>query len=326
MKYVSIAYLFVLCYTLTKAVIMMISNESSIKAEEMRGYIGDFLKEYEYDQSSSNDLLSSYDQILSNPETRSLMEQILKLYSSDYGCDFDGIFYNADRIAQILEIHEFTVELLVFICLSKHLRELYLEKGIALKYYQKSMADLKYKMDECILVYGIVGSFVAKWFVAFFRLTRFGIGRLQFEVIPFGDHYNKNGIVLTPDTKVLNIHIPRSKAPLTEEACMESYREAKAFFKEEIEMDPCPFVCDSYLLYPENEKFLPPKTNTYRFFKSFDILSSQPDKERQNLWRIFDTHEKNINRLPADTTMRRAFIEHLKKGGKLGRGRGILFI
>lgn len=305
---------------------MMISTEKSFNAEEMRNYICGFLKEYEYDRESSDYLLSTYDQMIANPETRSLTEQILQLYNADYGCDFGVILDHADQIAQKINIHEFTVELLVFICLSKHLKELYLEKGIALEYYRKSMADLKYKLDECMLVYGIVGSFVAKWFGGFFRLTRFGIGRLQFEVIPFGDNYNKNGIVLTPDTKVINVHIPRSNEPLTEEVCMASYREAKAFFKTEVETDPCPFVCKSYLLYPENETFLPQKTNTYRFFKSFDILSARPDKERQHLWRIFDTHEKNINRLPANTTMRRAYIEYLKKGGKMGVGRGILFI
>ncbi len=304
----------------------MTLTKSNINAEEMRNYICGFLKEYEYDRLSSDYLLSTYDQIIANLETCSLMEQILQLYHTDYRCEFGVILDNADQIAQKIEIHEFTVELLVFICLSKHLKELYLEKGIALEYYRKSMADLKYKLDECMLVYGIVGSFVAKWFVGFFHLTRFGIGRLQFEVIPFDDNYNKNGIVLTPDTKVVNIHIPRSNEPLTQEVCMASYREAKAFFKTEVETDPCPFVCGCHLLYPENEKFFPPKTNTYRFFKSFEILSARPDKERQNLWRIFDTHEKNINRLPADTTMRRAYIEHLKKGGKLGVGRGILFI
>lgn len=304
----------------------MTSIKESIGAGEMRSYICDFLKEYEYDRLPSDCLLSTYDQIIANPESCNLMEQILQLYNTDYLCDFDVIFNHAQQIAQMLELHEFTVELLVFICLSKHLKELYLQKGIAAAYYRKSMADLKYKLDECMLVYGIVGSFVAKWFVGFFRLTRFGIGRLQFEVIPFRDNYNKNGIVLTPDTKVINIHIPRSKEPLTEQACMESYRKAKAFFKAEIETDPCPFACDSYLLYPENEKFLPPETNTYRFFNSFDIISVRPDKERKHLWRIFDTHEKNIDRLPADTTMRRAFIAHLKKGGKMGEGRGILFI
>ena len=107
---------------------------------------------------------------------------------------------------------------------------------------------------------------------------------------------------------------------------MESYRKAKEFFGAEVTCDPCPFVCNSYLLYPENEKFLPTKSNTYRFMKSFEILSVRSDRERQNLWRIFDTQEKNIDRLPADTSMRRAFIEYLKKGGKMGAARGILFI
>ncbi|MBQ2746240.1 MAG: DUF5596 domain-containing protein [Clostridia bacterium] len=304
----------------------MISIKNSKSADELYNYICGFLKEYEYDRSSSDCLLWSYKQITNNLETNKLMEEILQLYNTDYHCDFDAIFNNAERIAQMLEIHEFTIELLVFICLSKHLKELYLEKGIAIEYYRKSMADLKYKLDECMLVYGIAGSFVADWFVSFFKLKRFGIGRLQFEIVPFGANYNKNGIVLTPDTKVINIHIPRSKEPLTEEACIEAYNQAKVFFKAEIDTDPCPFVCDSYLLYPENEKFLPPTTNTYRFFKSFDIISVRSDKERKHLWRIFDTHEKNIDRLPADTTMRRAFIEHLKKGGKMGEGRGILFI
>ena len=304
----------------------MISIKNSKSADELYNYICGFLKEYEYDRSSSDCLLWSYKQITNNLETNKLMEEILQLYNTDYHCDFDAIFNNAERIAQMLEIHEFTIELLVFICLSKHLKELYLEKGIAIEYYRKSVADLKYKLDECMLVYGIVGSFVADWFVSFFKLKRFGIGRLQFEIVPFGANYNKNGIVLTPDTKVINIHIPRSKEPLTKEACIEAYSQAKVFFKAEIDTDPGPFVCDSYLLYPENEKFLPPTTNTYRFFKSFDIISVRSDKERKNLWRIFDTHEKNIDRLPADTTMRRAIIEHLKKGGKMGEGRGILFI
>lgn len=304
----------------------MTSIKQAVCMEEMRGYVHDFLEEYDCDRFSADCLLSAYDQIIASPETRKFMEQALLTYSDDYQCDFDSIFRNAGQIAQILALHEFTVELLVFICLSRRLKELYLEKDLPLAYYRNSMADLKYKLEECKLVYGIVGSFVAKWFVGFFKLTRFGIGRLQFEVVPFEDNYRKNGIVLTPDTKVINIHIPRSKEPLTEEACTEAYHAAKAFFSGEVTTVPCPFVCDSYLLYPENERFLPKHTNTYRFFQSFEILSVQPDNERNNLWRLFDTMEKNIDRLPADTTMRRAFISHLKNGGKMGSGRGIFFI
>ena len=309
-----------------KVAIVMMSVKKPMWALEMQSYICGFLKEYEYDCSSSESLISAYEQITDNSETSVLLEQILQLYSDDYLCDFNVIFSKAEQIAKKIAALDFTVEFLIFICLSKRLSELYTEKGISLKYYKKSMADLKYKLDECLLVYGIVGSFVARWFVSFFRLERFGIGRLQFEVISFGGNYDKNGILLQPDTKVLNIHIPRSKEPLTEEACMASYLEAKAFFSDKVTTDPCPFVCDSYLLYPENEKFLPPTTNTYKFLKSFEILSTRSDKERSNLWRIFDTQEKNIDRLPADTSMRRAFIDYLKNGGKMGAGRGIRFI
>lgn len=296
------------------------------EVETLKQYICSFLNEYKYDQNSSDCLIDTYNKIVENSEANDLFNEILQIYNEDYQCDFAIILDKSNQVAEITELHEYTVDLLVFICLSRRLKEVYIEKGLPLPYYQKSVADLKYKLDECLLIYGVVGSFVSNWFIGFFRLTRFGIGRLQFEVIPFDDNYNKNGLTLTPETKVINVHIPRSKEPLTEEACLKAYEEAKEFFKDEVTLSPCPFVCHSYLLYPKNEMFLPPETNTYRFFKSFEIISSETDKERKDLWRIFDTQEKNLDRLPADTSMRRAFINYIKNGGKLGRGRGILFI
>ena len=85
-------------------------------------------------------------------------------------------------------------------------------------------------------------------------------------------------------------------------------------------------VCSSWLLYPEHENFLPKHSNTYRFFKSFDIFEQGTDKSRANLWRLFDTMEKDPNKLPTDTSMRRAYVERLKAGGQMGRGRGVLFV
>lgn len=301
-------------------------NRNRIDQGQMRKYICTFMEGYAYDAQAMEHLLFVYDQITENAETWKLLSLCLQSYQQDHFCPFDAILQNAEKMAQILSVHIFTVEFLVFLCLSRHLKELYIEKDLPLIYYEKSMADLKYKLEECRLVHGIIGSFVAKWFVGFFRLTRFGIGRLQFEVIPFGDSYAKDDIIPTPESKVINIHIPRSKEPLTPRACLEAYEEAKTFFKAEVGMDPCPFVCDTYLLYPENETFLPPSSNTYQFFKSFEIISVRPDEERRNLWRLFDTQEKNLDHLPADTSLRRAFLAHLKRGGKMGIGRGILFI
>ena len=107
---------------------------------------------------------------------------------------------------------------------------------------------------------------------------------------------------------------------------MASYLAAKEFFKDQVADDPCPFVCNTFLLYPENESFVPKHTNTYRFMKSYDVFRVEVDRARKNLWRLFDTQEQNVDKLPADTSMRRAFVDHLKKGGKIGWGYGVRFV
>ena len=292
----------------------------------MRAYITNFMSEFSYPDNAREVLLSTYDKIVANPEARAIWDDALFAYNENINCDYEGIIAKADRVSDILDIHEFTLELLIFICMSKHLYELYIERNLPLEYYKKSMADLRYKLDECQLVYGMVGSFVAPWFCGFFNLTRFGMGRLQFEIVPFGSHYEKNGIALTPEDKVINVHIPRSGEPVSQEACLESYLLAKDFFKDQINTSPCPFVCHSWMLDPHLEEFLPKHTNTYKFFKSYDIFNTQSDKNRLSLWRIFDTMEMNPERLGTGTSMHAAFVNYVKGGGRLGYGSGILFI
>lgn len=298
---------------------------TTITSESMKSYLQGFFAEFSYTTEDAAYLLDAYDRIAAHSEAWQLWAQIWETYASDCNCDYVELLKKADRAAGLSGIHEYTTELLIFVCLSAHLKALYAERGISEEIYRNSMNDLRYKLEECKLVYGIIGSFVAPWFSGFFNLTRFAIGRLQFEVIDFGATYEKNGHTLTPKSRVVNVHIPRSGEPLTEEACREAYARAKAFFGAEVG-DPCPFVCSSWLLYPEHEHILPKHTNTYRFFKSFDLFASGIDKGRGNLWRLFDTMEQRVDRLPADTSMRRAYVEHLKQGGKLGWGRGVLFV
>lgn len=291
----------------------------------MKNYLADFFKKYGFKAEDADFLLGEYGKITHSPEANAVWEEALSLYEADCNTEFRIIIEHADKAAEITGVNEYTAELLIYICMTKHLKRLYIEKGLPLEYYDKSVLDLRYKMEECQLVYGYPGSFVAFWFHGFFNLTRFGMGRMQFEVISFDANYEKNGIMLTPESKVINVHIPRSGEPLTEEVCRESYLMAKAFFGDAVG-DPCPFVCHSHLLYPQQEKFLPKHTNTYKFFKSFDVFESSIDKSRNNLWRLFDTQEKHLDKLPADTSMRRAYIEHMRAGGKMGLGRGVLFI
>jgi hypothetical protein len=292
----------------------------------MKNYLCQFYKSQGYLPEDAEYLLSAYDKIASNEKANAIWEEAIAMYQADILCDYGDIIKKADRAAFITDLNEHTADLLIFQCLSKRLKELYVEKGIDLAIFENSMQDLRYKLEECKAVYGGVrGSFVASWFPGFFRLKRFAFGRLQFEVIDFNDNYEKNGIVLTPETKVLNIHIPRSGEPLTEEACREAYAQAKEFYKDVVG-DPCPIVCSSWLLFPQHEDFLPKRTNTYKFFKSFDIFGSGIDKDKNNLWRLFDTMEKDVNKLPTNGSFRRAYVEHIKNGGKTGWGRGVLFV
>lgn len=291
----------------------------------MREYLVRFFIEFEYDTSDAEYLLSVYDMIEGREDTLAVWNEALRSYERKTNCDFDLIIALAQDVAQRLGIHRYTTELLIFICLSRHLRELYSERGISESVFYNSMLDLKYKLWECKAVKGIVGSFVAFWFNRFYNLERFALGRLQFEVDGFGHRVEKDGAVLAPEHKVINIHIPRTLTHLTTESCDEAFAMAKEFFANEAD-PPCAFVCHSWMLYPENKKILPEDTNVHRFMSRFDIIEYADDPALEDLWRIYDTDEKNPDLLPTDTRMRRAYSEHLKRGGKLGWGYGVFIL
>ena len=90
--------------------------------------------------------------------------------------------------------------------------------------------------------------------------------------------------------------------------------------------DDTPFICHSWMLYPENKYILPVTTNVHRFMSRFDIFDSANDPGLEDLWRIFDTDEKNPDLLPTNSRMRRAYVDHLKKGGAIGWGHGVFFL
>ena len=290
----------------------------------MREYLKAFFSEFEYETNDAEYLLGVYDKIAGREDTLAVWNEAIKLYTNNTNCDFGLVISLAQEVAQRLDIHRYTTELLVFICLSKRLRELYIERGIDLKIFHNSMLDLRYKLDECKVVKGIIGSFVAFWFDRFYNLERVGLGRLEFEVDSFGHHYEKNGHFLTPESKAINIHIPRTLTHLTVESCNEAFKMAKEYFGDQVGED-CPFICHSWMLYPGNKYILPETTNVHRFMSRFDIFDSADDPNLDDLWRIFDTDEKNPDFLPTNTSMRRAYVEHLKKGNVIGWGHGVFF-
>ena len=289
----------------------------------MRSYLNQFFKDFDYEEKDAQHLLVTYDAITANKEAAPLLQEILSAYSANVSLDYtEKVLSKAKKIADITTLHPFTVDVLVFICMTKHLKSMYLKSGIDLQIYRDTVLDLKWKLEECKIVKGICGSFAAAWFSGFFNMTRFTLGRLQFELTTIGFDYEKNGIRLEKDKSVvINVHIPRTGTPLDKESCDRAYEQAREFFKDKIGKNAA-FICNSWLLYPENKHILSPRTNTYRFLSEYDIVEWKTNTG-EDLWRLFDTDEKNPSRLPTNGSFRARYVEHLKKGGRVGTGVGI---
>jgi len=289
----------------------------------MRNYLSAFFKEFEYEQQDAHQLLCAYDCIFSNDEAKAFFQGALADYNENVHLDYQQKILNpSKKIACLTDLHPFTVDLLLFLCMTKRLHALYVESGLDLQIYRDSVLDLKWKLEECKAVKGICGAFVAFWFPGFFNLTRFALGRLQFELIASPLDYEKNGVKLEKNkSRVINVHIPRTGTPLDKESCDKSYAQAREFFKEQVGEPPA-FVCHSWLLYPENKRIVPAYTNTYRFLSEYDVVEWRTNNG-EDLWRLFDTDEKDPTKLPTNGSLRAGYVQYLKKGGKVGVGLGI---
>ncbi|MBO5338098.1 MAG: hypothetical protein J6A96_00185 [Clostridia bacterium] len=295
----------------------------------MKKYLEQFLKDFEYKDSDAQFLLGEYDKIAGNWSSNDQFNKIIAEYEKSIKIDYyNDVLVKAQNAGNNVGVHPYTSGLLIFMCLSKHLKKLYLEKGISEEIYHNSMLDLRYKLEECKLVKNIIGSFVAWWFPGFFDMTRFALGRLQFELSTYnGEDYEKNGKKVTKGDIVIGVHIPRSETPITKEATDDAYEQAAKFFADQIPNKQIVFVCHSWLLYKATLEVFPKHTNTYRFIHEFDVTWETHDKEGEynDAWRLFDMdYTGKVEDYPENSSMRRAYKQYLLDGGKTGEGFGII--
>lgn len=290
----------------------------------MKEYLHEFFEEFDYPQEACDALLQAYDAIQGNPSSSERFCSLLKRYESDANSDMAQMLDEMGELSAEVNVHEYTGKLLLPVCMTRALREHYRRAGLDDEMWFLSMCDLKWKLVECRLVHGIWGSFVSRWFGRFFDLTRFGIGRLQFEIIPFEREYEKNGVKLSPESKVINVHIPRTGSPLDPAQTAWSFKKAAAFFREKYALDPIVFVCHSWLLFPRNLEVLSPNSNIRRFAENFEIMTSGEDADYSQVWRLFDrNYDGDVDSLPQDSSFRRAYADWIRRGEKIGWGHGI---
>ena len=215
-------------------------------------------------------------------------------------------------------VHCYTAQMLFYMAFLPILEEKYRQKKLPERYFERVLFDLRAKLLECRAVYGIWGSFVAIWFARFFNFTLYGIGRLEFAPFHMECDYEGQGVTLKKGDFSIDVHIP-SGAPLPYEEVLRSYREASEFFGSSV------FVCESWLLWPENKVLFANCPNLMAFWKDYDVWETE--ESRDDLWRIFDAHhEKSPEELPRDSKLRLAYAEHLTKGKSVGWGKGVFVL
>jgi hypothetical protein len=294
----------------------------------MINHIEKFCNEFGFPVESRDALLSTYNKIIVDKESNELLSTAIRDYQNNYNCDYKKYLTDCERIAQIIEVHEYTVKLLLFVTFSKALKEHYIKNGYDDQLYYSTMLDLKYKLIECKLVKGVDGTYVANWLTGFFALTRFGFNRLQFEIRPAKLDYTSNGNSIKAGDPVINVHIPRTGTPLTPTEFEEDFDKAASFFSESFTDRPIAFVCHSWLLYEKLREFLKETSNIIAFMNKFDIIFTDYLEfgDYSQIWRLFDVdYSGNLDDLPEDSSLRRAYKQYLKDGGKWGAGYGIFF-
>lgn len=290
----------------------------------MRAYLQHFFDVFDYPADARTALLSAYDALVSDERTAAGFFELLSRYKADMNCNFKRLLADMGGFCEAASIHEYTGKLLLCMCMSRQLRAYYRSADLPDELWQAAMHDLGYKLIECQLVYGVWGSFVCAWFDRFFNLTRFALGRLQFELVRFGRCYEKNGITLSTDSLVINVHIPRTGGRLYPKEVKDAYRQAAAFFKERYLLDQIVFVCDSWLLYPKNLQVLGEKSNLRAFIADYDVIEWAAYPDYAQVWRLFDQNfEGDVDKLPQDSSLRHAYAEWIRKGIPTGDGYGI---
>ena len=299
----------------------MQNYETNVLKQEWMENLDLFTREMDYPREAAVSLSQSLEQVFKSPEALSILTDADLTYSNNIHMDYKKILNELKDVSPSCGVHTYTLHMLFFIILSRKTRKIYEERGIAPEIFRASMMDLHWKLLECKKMFGIWGTSVADWQIWWFEVKRFALGRFQYELVPFEDNYEKNGISLHPGDLVINVHIP-SCGPLRREEYMQSYAMAADFFRDSFEDRPVVFCCESWMLFPEHRLFLPKTSNILGFMQDYDIYKEEYNNE--DLWRIFyEDHKKPAEELPQDTGLQRAYRSWLMEGHQAGLGFGV---
>jgi hypothetical protein len=289
-------------------------------------YVDAFAEEHRFPREARTCFVDLTRRLLDNPENAGAFEAVCSGYMFPEAHDPKIALENLKPIAEKSGTHEYTINMLFWILCGKELRERYAAQRIDSHIFFDTMEDLRCKLNECIECKGICGSFVNDWFHGFYCLNRFALGRFQYgKDNLWADYRMPDRTVIPAGTRCMNFHIPSSGVPLTDGVRFDSYRRAYRFFRDYFDSDLMVLTCSSWLLYDKHREFLPKSSNILKFMDDFDIVAYKEKEGFGDGWRVFGKYANlPYDRLPEDTSLRKAYKEWLMKTGKSGGGTGVI--
>lgn len=286
----------------------------------IKDYFLDFIKIPEEGKKAVLECEKTLFENITSEEISSLIDE----YMASPESAPDGVFPRLDEIAEKIGVSDKTLSWLFIAMCAERLEKIYKEKNIPHEYFRDAMYDLNCKIHECYEVHGVWGVGSSRnWYDGFFNLTRFGIGRLSYDIYKYDMDYTLGGVTAHPGDTVLRIHIP-SAGPLTKELRDDSYRRAYEFFKEYAIDGVLFYHCTSWLLSKFHYDLLPPSSNIRSFMEDFDLQDGTEAETKNVLWRIWG-HNASLptKDLPEHNSLMRAYKKLLLDGKPLIWGRGI---
>lgn len=284
------------------------------------------MEKQNYPEDAKKVIIEANEKILANAEANKTYEAMYRAYWIKKK-NFREFTELTKKLSELINESVYTVNLVLLLNCTKPLLSEYKKAGYSEEIYWNSIIDIKVKMLECKENFDIYGTFVENWFLQFFTLNRFGVGRFEYEFGTFNkEFYNKNGICINKGDFILGLHIPSHLEPLTYEVRLDSYKKAFELFKNKFDGKHIVICCHSWLLYPDNLNILPKNSNAADFILDFEPLDITQSYGFGDAWRIYGQNKSSLrpSELQRDTSMQRAFAEWFDKGKKSGSALSIL--
>ncbi len=270
------------------------------------------------------------EKIMADSELNEIISNCAYEYMTSEEKQFSKCLEKMNEISEKTGEHPYTMHFLVALRCLPYLRQQYEKReDLTEEMFWQGADDFRCKLNECLELHGIYGSFVAGWFGSFLNLRRISLGRFQYILTRYeaATFKTPHGHTIEKDEYIAEFHIPSSGVPLTDEIRNDSYRQAWDYFKEITGNNRVVLRCTTWLLYPEHYRFLPETSNIIKFMDDFDIQFYAHQPEFHDKWRLFGkSSEKPLEEWDEKTSLQRAYKKRLLEGKPTGDAMGFIIM